>query len=128
MVGISIMTIIALLHLFRVESNLSRGLCLFYRSYAFDIIVPFGAYFLLCISDHEIKLYRKWHYKILFVFGLAVLIEMLQLSGMHVLGTTFDILDIPMYALGVGIAAVFDRVIFKRTLRYWDYEESTPIP
>lgn len=114
------MIIIAFLHLFRVESNFSRDLCLFYRSYAFDIIVPFGVYFLLCISDHEIRLFRQWYYKILFVLGLAVLIEMLQLSGMHVLGTTFDLLDIPMYALGVGIAAVFDRVIFKSTLRYWD--------
>ena len=60
--------------------------------------------------------------KALFVFGITTIIEILQLSGVNIAGVTFDILDILMYAIGVMIAVLFDRLIFKRYIPFGDFE------
>ena len=72
-VGIIIIIIIALIHIFRVGSYLNGDLFLIYYSYASDLILPFGAYFYLCISELYIKLFRKWYVKAAFIIGLTTL-------------------------------------------------------
>jgi len=119
-VGIIIIIIIALIHIFRVGSYLNGDLYLLYYSYASDLILPFGAYFYLCISELYIKIFQKWYVKAAFIIGITTLAEILQLLGVYALGITFDPVDILIYVLGVGIAIILDRLIFKRFIQYWD--------
>ena len=121
-VGLSIITVIALIHIFRVGSYLNGDLYIFYYSYVSDLIIPFGVYFLLCINELHIKILRKWYVKAAIIIGFTTLVEILQLLGIYALGITFDPIDIIVYALGVGIAVIFDRLIFKRLIPFWNLE------
>ena len=122
-VGICIIVVIALIHIFRVGSYLKGDLYLMYYSYVSDLIIPFGIYFLLCINELYIKILRKWYIKSTIILGFTTLAEILQFFGIYALGNTFDFIDILMYALGVGIAVVFDRLLFKRLIPFWDLEK-----
>jgi hypothetical protein len=119
-VGICIIVVIALIHIFRVGSYLKGDLYLMYYSYVSDLIIPFGIYFLLCINELYIKILRKWYIKATIILGFTTLVEILQLLGIYALGITFDPVDILMYALGVGIAVIFDRLLFKRFIPFWN--------
>ena len=119
-VGICIIFVIALIHIFRVGSYLKGDLYLMYYSYVSDLIIPFGIYFLLCINELYIKILRKWYIKATIILGFTTLAEILQLLGIYALGITFDPVDILMYALGVGIAVIFDRLLFKRFIPFWN--------
>ena len=121
-IGFSILTGIALIHIFRVGQYLKGDLFTYYYSYASDIMIPFGLYFLLCINESTIRFFRKWYVKALFVFGITTIIEILQLFGVYIVGVTFDILDILMYAIGVMIAVLSDRLILKRFIPFWDFK------
>jgi len=119
-VGFSILAIIASMHIFRVGSYLNGDLYLLYYSYVSDLIIPFGVYFLLCINELYIKILRKWYVKAAIIIGFTTFAEILQLLGIYALGITFDPFDILMYALGVGVAVIFDRLIFKRFIPFWN--------
>jgi hypothetical protein len=119
-VGICIIVVIALIHIFRVGSYLKGDLYLMYYSYVSDLIIPFGIYFLLCINELYIKILWKWYIKAAIILGFTTLVEILQLLGIYALGITFDPVDILMYALGVGIAVIFDRLLFKRFIPFWN--------
>ena len=119
-VGFSIITIIALMHIFRVGSYLHGDLYLLYYSYVSDLIIPFGFYFLLCINELTIKILQKWYVKASLIIGITTFAEILQLLGIYALGITFDPMDILMYVLGVGVAVIFDRYLLKRFIPFWD--------
>jgi hypothetical protein len=121
-IGISILTGIALIHIFRVGQYLKGDLFTYYYSYASDIMIPFGLYFLLCINESTMRFLRKWYVKALFIFGITTIIEILQLFGVYIVGVTFDILDILMYAIGVMIAVLSDRLILKGFIPFWDFK------
>jgi len=76
----------------------------------------------LCIVESKMIFFHKWYIKALFIFSISTITEILQLFGVYILGVTFDIIDILMFALGVLIAAFFDRLIFKRFIPFWDFE------
>ena len=122
-VGISIISVIALIHIFRVGSYLKGDLYLLYYSYASDLIIPFGIYFLFCIDEIFIKILGRWYIKASIILGFTTLMEILQLFGIYALGNTFDPIDILMYGLGVGFAIVFDRLLFKRFIPFWDLDK-----
>lgn len=121
-VGVSIITIIALIHIFRVGSYLNGDLYILYYSYVSDLIIPFGVYFLLCINDLHIRILRKWYVKAALIIGVTAVAEILQLFGIYAIGITFDPVDIVMYFSGVGVAVVFDRLLFRRIIPFWDIE------
>jgi hypothetical protein len=121
-IGISLIVIIALIHIFRVGQYLKGDLFTFYSSYASDILIPFGIYFLLGINESQMRFFQKWYVKALFVFVATSIIEILQLFGVYMVGATFDILDILMYAIGVMIAVLCDRLILKRFIPFWDFK------
>ena len=121
-IGISILTGIALIHIFRVGQYFTGDLFTYYYSYASDIMIPFGLYFLLCINESTMRFLRKWYVKALFIFGITTIIEILQLFGVYIVGVTFDILDILMYAIGVMIAVLSDRLIIKGFIPFWDFK------
>ena len=120
-VGTTILSIVILIHIFRIGSYLSGELYKLYYSYASDFMIPFGYYFLICIVDRMIFL-EKWYLKFSIIFGLTSLAEIQQYYGIYALGSTFDYLDILMYGTGVGLAVIFERYIFKRFFKYWDYK------
>lgn len=121
-VGVSIITIIALIHIFRVGSYLNGDLYILYYSYVSDLIIPFGVYFLLCINDLHIRILRKWYVKAALIIGVTAVAEILQLFGIYAIGITFDPVDILIYVSGVGVAVVFDRLLFRRIIPFWDIE------
>lgn len=119
-VGLSIIIIIALIHALRVGKYLEGSKQSFYYSYASDLLIPFGFYFLLCIAQFKHSILKKWFIKALLVFGAATLAEVLQFFKVYALGKTFDPVDILMYCIGVGLAVIIDNVVFKSFIPFWE--------
>jgi hypothetical protein len=90
-----------------------------YYSYFSDLSLPFGFYFLLCMTEANFPPLRPWWLKAGLVFGAATMAEILQFFGIDTLGVTFDPLDIVMYACGTLLAVVLERGIFNRWLSFW---------
>ena len=118
-VAVGILLLIALVHAFRVGSYLRGSLFRLYCSYFSDIVVPFGGYFLLCLSDSRHRFLRDWRVKAVLVFAVASFAEVVQAFGMPLLGRTFDPLDFVMFGAGVLLAAGLDRLLLDRLLPSW---------
>ena len=131
---VGVMLLIALFHVIRPGAYLRGRPLVLYYSYFSDVVIPFGLYLLISqaearahadlLSDapEEAKrkastaltLLRDWRLKALLVFGVASLIEVLQGFGVPLLGRTFDPLDFAMYAGGVLLAVLVDRLVLDR--------------
>ena len=118
-VGIVTMVAIATIHFFRIGSYLNGNLYSFYYSFASDVMLPFGAYFLLCMNEIQFRFLRKWYIKALIVFSVMTFSEVMQLFGVYFFGVTFDIWDILMYGIGAFSAAFVDKQIFQRFVPGW---------
>jgi hypothetical protein len=118
-VAVSVQLLIALVHVFRLGTYLRGRLYVLYYSYFSDLVIPFGMYFLLCLEDTWVRPLRDWRLKALLVFGVASLTEVLQAFGVPLLGNTFDPLDFAMFAGGVLLAVLADRVLLRRLLPGW---------
>ena len=132
-VVVSILLLIALIHLFRVGTYLLGSLFTLYYSYFSDIVVPFGMYFLLYLSDmrvrfrgERIRFLGDWRVKALLVFGVASFTEVMQAFGVPLLGQTFDPLDFVMFGGGVLLAVLVDRFLFDRLLPRWSPKTGDP--
>ncbi|MBL7847424.1 MAG: hypothetical protein JNL40_08155 [Cyclobacteriaceae bacterium] len=119
-VGLTIIAVIALLHVFSLANYLDGDWRSWYYSYFSDLILPFGMYFLLCIAEFNVTSLHQWYVKSGVIIGVTVLAEVLQYNGIYAFGTTFDPIDILMYVLGVGIAVVVDRLVFRSLIPQWD--------
>jgi len=120
-VVILILIIIALIHVFRIGSYLSEDLKILYYSYASDILIPFGLYFLISLNEVKYGFLRSWQTKAVIIFGFCFGAETLQAFGFYFLGQTFDFLDYFAYGFGVSSAVVVDQLIFKKFIPFWDY-------
>ena len=107
---------IALLH-FVTGSHYRGPFPAFVNGYLIDILLPFGFYFLLCLSQHS--LLRHWYVKASLVFGAASAVEVAQMAGISLLGRTFDPVDIMMYGLGVSLAVILDTILFPAIFDFW---------
>jgi hypothetical protein len=116
---VSILLVIALVHILRVGTYLRGSLFTLYYSYFSDIVVPFGMYFLLCLDAAPVRLLRDWRVRAMLVFGVASSTEVLQAFGVPLLGQTFDPLDFVMFGGGVLLAVLLDRFLFDRLLPWW---------
>ena len=103
-VVVGIMVAIAMIHAFRLGTYLDGALFTLYYSYFSDVVIPFGMYFLLCLNDITIPRLADWRVKALIVFAASSATEILQAFGFYALGTTYDPLDILMFAIGVLLA------------------------
>lgn len=119
---LGIILIIAAIHAFRLGTYFSGELYLLYYSYASDIMIPFGAYFLLAINEISIPFLQNWKVKAGIVFGIMTFSEVVQYFDIYFFGTTFDPLDILMFAIGVLLAALVDRQFLYRYLTLWHYK------
>lgn len=120
-VGISIMVAIAAMHAFRIGQFLNGDLYIYYYSFASDLILPFGAYFMLSMVEIQFRFLRKWFVKAFIVFVVMTFSEIMQIFGFYFFGVTFDILDILMFGIGVFIAVLIDTQIFERFMPFWKY-------
>jgi len=116
---LTIVFIVAMLHIVGPWRETSGPWHDLYYSYFSDLVLPFTFYFLLCISETNIPPLRPWWLKAGLVFGAATAAEILQFFGIYALGVTFDPLDIAAYASGVGLAVLVERGIFARWLSFW---------
>lgn len=120
-IGVAIMLILAAIHGFRVGSYLSGNAYIFYYSFASDIMLPFGAYFILCMNEIQLRFLRKWYIKVIIVFCVMTFSEILQFYGIYFFGATFDSIDILMYGIGSFTAAFFDKQVLVRLIPSWKY-------
>ncbi len=120
-VGISILLAIAAMHAFRIGQYLNGNLYIYYYSFASDLILPIGSYFMLCMVEYKFIFLRNWFTKALIVFAVMTFSEIMQMFGFYFFGVTFDILDILMFGIGVLIAVLIDKQIFERFLPHWKY-------
>lgn len=116
---VSIIMVIALIHLMSPGRALDDLLRQYYQGYSSDIVIPFGFYFLLCVGEIQFPVLRPWYTKALATFSLAACAEVLQGFGIHVIGTTFDPIDFVMYALGVSATALLERRVFTQAFTFW---------
>jgi len=122
-VGICIMVAIAVMHAFRIGQFLNGDFYIYYYSFASDLILPFGAYFMLSMVEMHFRFLRKWFVKALIVFGVMTFSEIMQIFGFYFFGVTFDILDILMFGIGVVIAVLVDTQFFERFMPNWKYTD-----
>ena len=120
-IGISIMIVIAFVHIYRLGTLLEGNFQTLYYSYFSDIIIPFGMYFLLCINEISITFLKSWRTKAILLFVITVSVEILQGLGFYVLGSTFDYFDLLAYATGILLAVIVDEFLFKKYIPYWNY-------
>lgn len=120
---VSIMLLIAGIHSMRAGSYLPQGLNKIYASYFSDIIIPFGAYFLLCAAEMQMPFLKHWQMKLLIAFLLPSIDETCQYFGIPVLGSTFDLLDYFMYGIGASLAAFVDTQVLARLFKFWTIEK-----
>jgi hypothetical protein len=125
LVSVSILLLIAMIHIFRIGTWFSGSLYDLYYAYFSDVILPFGIYFLLCINEFSYPFLRRWGVKAAIVFAVAATAEICQGLGIAALGVTFDPLDFVMYGLGVLLAALVDTQVFARLFPFWniDFDE-----
>lgn len=90
-------------------------------SYFSDLVLPFGFYFLLALSEEKSGFLREWWGKAGTVFLMGTLAEVGQYFGLYILGRTFDAIDIAVYAAGVLLAAIVDW-LFSIVFKFWKIE------
>ena len=110
------MLLIALIHFF-TGSNYKGPYPGFVNGYLLDILVPFGFYFLLCLS--KFPLLKSWIVKSILVFVVASFTEIAQFFGVPIFGQTFDPVDFVMFGIGVILAAILDIIVFPRIFDFW---------
>ena len=120
-IGVVVMLILAAIHGFRVGSYLSGNAYIYYYSFASDIMLPFGAYFMLCMNEIQLRFLRKWYIKVIIVFCVMTFSEIMQFYGIYFFGVTFDWIDILMFGIGAFTAAFRDKKILERLMPFWKY-------
>jgi hypothetical protein len=107
---------VALLH-FVTGPDYSGPFPVFVNGYLIDLVLPLAAYFLL--APQTLPILRHPAINAGAVFGFGLLVEFSQLVGINLFGSTFDPLDIAMYAAGVGAGVLLDQVILPRLWPAW---------
>ena len=114
---VCIMILIAATHILRVGSYLQGELYNFYYGYFSDFILPFGFYFLLCATELQLPVLRRWEAKLAIAFLMPSIAETCQYFEIPVLGSTFDLLDYFMYGIGAMSAVIVDTQVFSRIFK-----------
>lgn len=89
-------------------------------SYAKDLLLPFAFYFFICLGERWLK---TWQIRALLAVAVPTLLEFGQLlNGPILIGRymgSFDMLDILMYAIGVGLAVLVEQRVFSKWFKFW---------
>lgn len=87
----------------------------FVQGYLIDLLLPLNLYLLLQLSLRK-KLSVSYSRIIAAVatFSFGVFVELMQLNNIHLFGSTYDPLDMLMYATGVGLGLLLDLTIINK--------------
>lgn len=118
LVVVGIEVVLGLLHVIGIGRHSSERMFTLSASYFSDLALPFGFYFLLAINEERFAFLRRWWIKAGIVFLAAALAEVGQYFGLYILGLTFDPIDFIVYAGGVLLAALVDR-LFSLVFKFW---------
>jgi hypothetical protein len=121
---LSIMGFIAVLHAVNIKASLHGKAYELYVSYFSDIVIPFGLTILLSLNETIHPALRSPALRALVVFAVASLVELLQRFGVYLLGTTFDPMDLLMYAIGCALAVAVETLLLRR-LPFWNVTHTT---
>ena len=102
---------VGLLH-FLTGPRYNGPFLVFVNGYMIDVLLPFTMYLVLGIANQSII--RGVITRALFVFAIGAVTETLQYFGVPLFGRTFDVLDYLMFAVGIGLAVVFERIMLSR--------------
>lgn len=108
---------VALLHFVNFE-RYQGPWHVFVTGYLFDILLPFALYFLLCLPEST-TFRLQWHWKVALIVGFGTCVELSQMAGFPIFGSTFDPLDILAYTGGAAIALAVDKLVLSRCFRFW---------
>lgn len=108
-VGIAIL--VALLH-FPVGPGYKGPWKPFVTGYLIDILLPFAVYLLL--GTVRVEALRRWWIRVLLVFTVGAVSEILQYFGVPIFGRTFDPLDFAAFATGLLAAYAVEKLLLSR--------------
>ena len=81
----------------------------FVTGYLMDLLLPMDVYLLSQVAlRKEYPVARSRLLGALGTFGIGLAVEILQLKGVPLFGSTFDPVDLLMYALGTGLGLGID--------------------
>lgn len=87
----------------------------FVRGYLIDLVLPMNLYLLLQISlRKKISVVKSRVIGAICTFSFGVFVEILQLLKIDFLGSTYDPLDMLMYAIGVIAGLIVDYTIIDK--------------
>jgi hypothetical protein len=84
----------------------------FVNGYMIDILLPFAMFLVLGVAEEPIL--RSRVVRGAAVFAVGAVTETMQYFGVPIFGRTFDWLDYLMFGMGIGLAAIFERVVLAR--------------
>ena len=105
---IFIAIVVGLLH-FLTGSKYCGPFPVFVNGYMIDILLPFVMFLVLGIA--ELPFLSSGIARGTFVFAIGAVVETLQYFGVPIFGRTFDPLDYLMYGIGIGLAAIFEKIV-----------------
>jgi hypothetical protein len=106
-----IAVVVGLLH-FLTGPNYRGPFPAFVNGYLIDILLPCAMYLVLGVAKQ--KILRSGLARGVLVFAIGAVTETLQYFGVPIFGRTFDPLDYFMFGVGIGLAAVFERMVLSR--------------
>ena len=84
----------------------------FVRGYLIDLLLPMNLYLLLQIAFRKhISVKKARIISALFVFAFGTTVEVLQFFDIDFFGSTYDLVDLLMYGLGIGLGIIIDLTI-----------------
>lgn len=108
-IAVFIAVVVGLLH-FVTGSSYHGPFRAFVNGYMIDILLPFAMYLVLGISGQPVA--RSGIARGTFVFAIGAITETMQYFGVPIFGRTFDPLGYFMFGIGIGLAALFERIVF----------------
>ena len=93
------------------------------NGYLIDILLPMVMYLLLGLI--EVKWIQSPIFRAAAVFLFGCVVETSQFLGYPFFGSTFDLLDILSYAIGVAFGGFLDLILFPRLLPTWKQDSQT---
>ncbi len=111
---VAISLFVGLLH-FVIGPNYQGIFRLFMRGYLLDILLPMNLYLLLQLSLRKhLSVHASRIIAAIFTFAFGTIVEILQSQKIQFFGSTYDPLDILMYAIGIGAGIAIDLSIIDR--------------
>ena len=115
MIALIVLTV-GLLH-FVTGENYRGSFPGFVNGYLIDILLPMTMVLLLGLV--QVRLVQTPLFRAAAVFLFGCVVETSQYLGYPLFGSTFDLLDILAYAVGVCLGLILDVILFPRIVPRW---------